>query len=126
LGSLARGLWLRFLLNTALGRAAGLVLADPEFQRLGMAAAGPVVGVGTSYLEQMNPGTLKALGLSGDRLRALVMAEVGKRAATAPIGALLGESTLLQAPPLPTATEIAEEVLARIRATLPAIDGAAR
>lgn len=71
--------WLaRQRLETALGRAAGLVLLDPAVRNRGLDALGEALRVGEEYLAQSIPDTLKRLGVTPDRLKLMLRGQVGK------------------------------------------------
>lgn len=86
------GLWMRdraarLRLDSALGRAAGLVLADPLVQAAGATALGAVAEVGASYLRRTIPGTLAQLGVPPGRAAEMVTGEAARIiAAAAPPG----------------------------------------
>ena len=72
--------WLaRQRLETALGRAAGLILADPAVQARGALALEASITVGRDYLRQAIPDTLRTLGVTEDRLLLMLRGEAGKR-----------------------------------------------
>lgn len=76
--------WLaRQRLESALGRAAGLILTDPRVQAHGMQAIDSAVEVGRAYLQAAIPDTLARLGVREDRLTLMLRGEAGKRAGAA-------------------------------------------
>jgi len=71
--------WLaRQRLDSALGRAAGLILASPDVQIRGAAALDAQLDIGRAYLRSAIPDTLRALDVSDDRLRLMLRGEAGK------------------------------------------------
>lgn len=68
----------RLWLDSALGRAAGLVLADPRVQAAGAAALGAAAEVGANYLRRTMPGTLAKLGVPPGRAAEMVAGEAGR------------------------------------------------
>ncbi|NKC33510.1 hypothetical protein [Falsiroseomonas selenitidurans] len=68
----------RLRLESGLGRAAGLVLADPRVQELGAAALGAAAEVGVSYLRQRLPGTLRQLGVPPGAAAEMVAGEAAR------------------------------------------------
>lgn len=78
LRSWALDLWRRRLLESALGRAAGLALADPEVRRGAERALDLAVGRGVTYLRRTVPDTLAALGV-GATLAEMLRGEIGRR-----------------------------------------------
>lgn len=80
-------LWLRdraarLRLDSGLGRAAGLVLADPRVQAAGAAALGQAAEVGVAYLRRSLPGTLSQLRVPPGRVAEMVTGEAAKVLAT--------------------------------------------
>jgi hypothetical protein len=72
--------WLaRQRLESALGRAAGLILADPQVQARGALALEQAVEVGRAYLRDAIPDTLRRLGVTEERLLLMLRGEAGKR-----------------------------------------------
>lgn len=77
----------RLRLDSALGRAAGLTLADPRVQAAGAAALGAAAEVGVSYLRLTVPGTLAQLRLPPGRVGMMVTGEAARAlAGAAPAG----------------------------------------
>ena len=68
----------RLRLDSALGRAAGLVLADSRVQEAGAAALGAAAEVGAAYVRRTVPGTLAQLGVPPGRVAEMVAGEAGK------------------------------------------------
>ncbi len=66
-----------------MGRAAGLVLADPRVQAAGAAALGAAAEVGASYLRRAVPGTLAQLGVPPGRVAEMVTGEAARVIAAA-------------------------------------------
>ncbi len=79
----ALDLWRRRILESALGRAAGLALADPEVRRGAERALGLAVERGATYLRRTVPDTLAALGV-GATLTDMLRGEIGRRLAEMP------------------------------------------
>jgi hypothetical protein len=74
----ALDLWRRRILESALGRAAGLALADPEVRRGAERAMDIAVERGVTYLRHTVPDTLTALGV-GATLADMLRGEIGRR-----------------------------------------------
>lgn len=68
-------------LEGALGRAAGLVMADSAVQAAGAQALDAALGMAEDYVREAIPDTLKRLGVPDERLAKMVRGEVGKRLA---------------------------------------------
>ena len=66
-------------LESALGRAAGLVLTDSAVQAAGAQAMDAALGMAEDYLRESLPDTLKRRGVHDARLSQMVRGEVGKR-----------------------------------------------
>ena len=96
LRSWALDLWRRRLLESALGRAAGLALADPEVRRGAERAMDMAVERGVIYLRRTVPDTLRNLGV-GATLADMLRGEIGRRLA-------------VTAPALPAAMAVAESI----------------
>jgi hypothetical protein len=103
--------WLaRQRLEGALGRAAGIVMADSAVQAAGAVALDAALAIGREYVAESIPGTLKRLGVDGGRLEQMVRGEVGKRAPYLAASSVVGEVLTGPAP----AEAIADEVTRRI------------
>lgn len=77
------GVWLRdraarLRLDSALGRAAGLIIADPRVQAAGAAALGSAAEVGVRYLRRTMPDTLAQLGVPAGRVAEMVTGEAAR------------------------------------------------
>ncbi len=83
LRSWALDLWRRRILESALGRAAGLALADPEVRRGAERALDLAIEQGAAYLRRTVPDTLAALGV-GATLTDMLRGEIGRRLADMP------------------------------------------
>ncbi len=83
LRSWALDLWRRRLLESALGRAAGLALADPEVRRGAERALDLAIERGVTYLRRTVPDTLRSLGV-GANLAEMLRGEIGRRIVPAP------------------------------------------
>lgn len=79
----ALDLWRRRILESALGRAAGLALADPAVRAGAQAALDLAVAHAAAYLERSIPDTLRRLGVGG-ALPEMVRGEIGRRLAQPP------------------------------------------
>jgi hypothetical protein len=71
-------------LESALGRAVGLILTDPAVQARGALALEAAIGVGRGYLREAIPDTLQRLGVTEERLVLMLRGEAGKRLGAAP------------------------------------------
>ncbi|MDP3414630.1 hypothetical protein [Falsiroseomonas sp.] len=78
----------RLRLDSALGRAAGLVLADPRVQAAGAGALDAAAEVGASYLRRTLPGTLAQLGVPPGRVAEMVTGEAARVLVSASVPAL--------------------------------------
>ena len=66
-------------LESALGRAAGMVLQDSVVQAAGQAALGAAVGIGVDYVQKAIPDTLlRTLGVDQSRLQDMIVGQVGQ------------------------------------------------
>ena len=65
-------------LESALGRAAGMVLQDSAVQAAGQMALGAAVGIGVEYVQKAIPDTLRTLGLDHSRLQDMIIGQVGQ------------------------------------------------
>jgi hypothetical protein len=74
----ALDLWRRRILESALGRAAGLALADPEVRRGAERAMDIAVERGVTYLRHTVPDTLRSLGV-GATVADMLRGEIGRR-----------------------------------------------
>lgn len=71
--------WLaRQRVETALGRAAGLVLADPRVRAGVVGALGDAAALGAVYVQKAIPATLAQLAVPPERVRDMVLAEAAK------------------------------------------------
>lgn len=71
--------WLaRQRLDSALGRAAGLVLADPRVQAGLVEGLADASAAGAAYVQSAIPGTLAQLAVPPERVRQMVLGEAGK------------------------------------------------
>ena len=75
--------WRRRVLESALGRAAGLALGDPEVRRGAERALDQAIEHGQAYLRRTVPDTLRALGV-GSALAEMLRGEIGRRLAAVP------------------------------------------
>jgi len=92
----ALDVWRRRILESALGRAAGLALVDPEVRRGAERALDLAVGRGVTYLRRTVPDTLTALGV-GATMAEMLRGEIGRR--------------LAEMPPLPSARVTAADAI---------------
>ena len=65
-------------LESALGRAAGMMLQDNAVQAAGQIALGAAVGVGVDYVQRAIPETLRTLGVDQFRLQDMIVGQVGQ------------------------------------------------
>ena len=65
-------------LESALGRAAGMVLQDSAVQVAGQVALGAAVGIGVDYVQRAIPETLRTLGVDTTRLNDMIVGQVGQ------------------------------------------------
>ena len=71
-------------LESALGRAAGMVLQDRTVQAASQVALGAAVGVGVDYVQRAIPETLRTLGVDQSRLQNMIVGQVGQLMARKP------------------------------------------
>ena len=65
-------------LESALGRAAGMVLQDSAVQAAGQVALDAAVGVGVDYVQRAIPDTLRTLGVDESRPQDMIVGQVGQ------------------------------------------------
>lgn len=68
----------RFRLEGALGRAVGLVLADPRAKEAAEGLRQAALAAARSYVREAIPSTLRRLGVDDARLERMIQAEVAR------------------------------------------------